>query len=66
VRLPASTSAAAALGALRDGVRTPGVPEPALSSLAAAIAELAKPRKGPEGAQFRPPLRTACGCRRAV
>jgi len=66
VRLPESTSPAAALVALRDGVRTPGVPESALPSLAAAIAELAKPRKEPEGAQFRLPLRAACRCRRAV
>jgi hypothetical protein len=45
VRLPPGLREAEALAALRDGVRTPGLAEPALRPLAAAIAALAKPRE---------------------
>jgi cyclohexadienyl dehydratase len=44
VRLPPGLREAEARVALRDGVRAPGLAEPALRPLAAAIAELAKPR----------------------
>jgi cyclohexadienyl dehydratase len=46
VRLPVGLLEAEAAAALRDGLATPGLGDGALRSLAAAIAELAKPPKG--------------------
>jgi cyclohexadienyl dehydratase len=55
VRLPEGLREAEIALALRDGVREPGLGEPSLRALAAAIAELVRPRKesAPEGLRRR-------------
>ncbi len=57
VRLPEGLREAEVAMALRDGVRAPGLGEGALRPLAAAIAELAKPRKDRAHGGLRRPLR---------
>jgi cyclohexadienyl dehydratase len=61
VRLPPGLGEADVAASLREGVRAPGLGEPALRSLAAAIAELAKPRKENPHGGLRRVLRVARG-----